>query len=240
MTSFAVIRERAERRKGGAEALQRLLPHVLTHSEMSAVPDHRILSQMARRVFCTGFSWSVVDAKWAGFEEAFLGFEPGALLFQPDEFWDALTSDRRIIRNGMKIMSVRRNAQFISDIAGEHGSFGRFLADWPPSDQIGLLQVLAKRGSRLGGATGQMLLRFLGWDGFMLSQDVVTCLRDAGLDISTEAKSKRDLVRVQERFNVWADETGLPHAHISRICACSIGENRTRPDMVSDIGASED
>jgi hypothetical protein len=30
---------------------------------------------------------------------------------------------------------------------------------------------------------------------------------------------------VQAQFNAWAKETGLPYAHLSRICALSIGEN---------------
>ena len=88
-----------------------------------------------------------------------------------------------------------------------------------------LLDLLARRGSRLGGITGQMLLRFLAWDGFVLSADVVACLRDAGLDIDPAVKSKRDLAKVQAQFNAWAGETGLPYQHISRICALSIGEN---------------
>ena len=78
----------------------------------------------------------------------------------------------------------------------------------------------------LGGNSGQMLLRFLGWDGFVTSKDVVACLRDAGLDIAEETKSKGDLAKVQAQFNAWAGETGLPYAHLSRICALSIGENR--------------
>src|ERR1700704_6769303 len=124
-------------------------------------------------------------------------------------------------------MSVRANAGLVREIAGEHGSFGKFLAKWPSSDQIGLLNLLAKRGSRLGGNTGQMLLRFLGWDGFVTSQDVVTCLRDAGLDIAAEVTSKGDLAKVQAQFNAWAEETGLPYTHLSRICAMSVGENHT-------------
>ncbi len=75
--------------------------------------------------------------------------------------------DARIVRNGAKIMSVRENARFVLDVAKEHGSFGKFLADWPPSNEVGLLEVLAKRGGRLGGNSGQMLLRFLGYDAFV-------------------------------------------------------------------------
>ena len=81
------------------------------------------------------------------------------------------------------------------------------------------------RGARLGGRTGQYLLRFIGKDGFVLSRDVVACLRDAGLDIAENPTSKKDRRKVQDQFNAWAQESGLPMLHISRICAMSIGNN---------------
>jgi 3-methyladenine DNA glycosylase Tag len=180
---------------------------------------------MTQRVFSAGFSWSVIEQKWPGFEKAFLGFNVAKLAFQPDEFWHALLEDKRIVRNGAKIMSVRDNARFVQSIAKEHGSFGKFLSTWPASDEIGLLDLLNKCGSRLGGNTGQMFLRFVGWDGFVTSRDVVACLRDAGIDIAEEVKSKGDLARVQAAFNTWAEETKLPYTHLSRICALSVGEN---------------
>src|SRR5208282_6043542 len=124
-------------------------------------------------------------------------FAPARLIVQPDEYWDGLTADTRIVRNAAKIMSVRANAVFVQDIAKEHGSFGEFLAEWPSSDEAGLLDLLTKRGNRLGGNTGQTMLRFLGWDGFITSKDVAACLRDAGLDIAEEVKTKRDLAKVQ-------------------------------------------
>ncbi len=225
MISFEGIRARAEERKGGAEALKRLLPPNPDPKALAGLNDDHALAEMTKRVFSAGFAWSVIEAKWPGFEEAFLGFEPARLCFQPDEFWERLTKDARIVRNAAKILSVRANAKFVRDVATEHGSFGAFLASWPSSDEVGLLELLAKRGDRLGGMTGQMFLRFLGWDGFVTSKDVVASLRDAGLDIAEEVKSKRDLKLVQEQFNAWAKETGLPYAHLSRICAYSIGEN---------------
>jgi hypothetical protein len=88
--------------------------------------------------------------------------------------------------------------------------------------------LAAKRGARLGGHTGQYFLRFIGWDGFVTSTDVVACLRDAGLDIAEKPSSKKDLGKIQDQFNAWAQETGLPYAHLSRICALSIGETTTR------------
>jgi len=225
MTPFKTIRARAEKRKGGPKQLDKLLPPRPDASVLAKLPDDRALSEMTKRVFSAGFAWSVIETKWPGFEKAFLGFRPAKLAFQPDEFWHTLMNDKAIVRNGAKIMSVRDNAQFIQQIAKEYGSFGKFLAKWPSQDEAGLLDLLAKRGCRLGGNTGQMLLRFLGWDGFVTSKDVVACLREAGLDIAEEVKSKGDLARVQAQFNAWAKETGLPYTHLSRICALSVGEN---------------
>jgi len=224
---FKTIRARAEKRKGGAKELEKLLPLKPDMKTVAELSDDRMLSEMTKRVFSAGFAWSVIETKWPGFEKAFLAFKPARLSFQPDDFWDGLLSDTRIVRNGAKIQSVRENAAFVQEIAREHGSFGKFLAKWPSSNQIGLLDLLAKRGSRLGGNTGQMFLRFVGWDGFVTSQDVVACLRDAGLDIAAEVKSKGDLAKVQAQFNAWAAETGLPYVHLSRICAMSVGENHT-------------
>jgi 3-methyladenine DNA glycosylase Tag len=226
-TPFKSIRARAEKRKGGPKALEKLLPKKPDVKALAKLSDDRILSEMTQRVFSAGFAWSVIEAKWPGFEKAFFGFKPAKLAVQPDDFWDALLSDTRIVRNGAKILSVRENAVFVQEIAREHGSFGKFLTKWPSSDEVGLLDLLAKRGSRLGGNTGQMFLRFVGWDGFVTSQDVVACLRDAGLDIAAEVKSKGDLAKVQAQFNAWATETGLPYVHLSRICAMSVGENYT-------------
>jgi 3-methyladenine DNA glycosylase Tag len=225
MIPFKTIRARAEKRKGGPKALEKLLPAKPNVKALAKLSDDRILAEMTQRVFSAGFSWSVIEQKWPGFEKAFLDFKPAKLAFQPDEFWHALLEDKRIVRNGAKIMSVRDNARFVQSIAKEHGSFGRFLSTWPPSDEIGLLDLLNKRGSRLGGNTGQMFLRFIGWDGFVTSRDVVACLRDAGVDIAEEVKSKGDLARVQAAFNAWAEETKLPFTHLSRICALSVGEN---------------
>src|SRR5215813_8149112 len=223
--SFKSIRERAAKRKGGDKVLASLMPKKPSNKALAKLPDDRVLSEIAERVFSAGFVWSVIDAKWPGFEEAFLGFNPKRLLFQPAEFWEKLASDKRIVRNAQKIKSVRENAKFVTDIAAEHGSFGRFLADWPADDQVGLLEILGKRGSRLGGFSGQYLLRFLGWDAFVLSGQVLLCLRDAGVPLSASGTSKKDLRAAQAQLNAWKAESGLPMSWVSRICALSIGEN---------------
>jgi 3-methyladenine DNA glycosylase Tag len=239
VTSFKTIRARAEKRKGGPSVLARLLPDKPDPKALAKLKDDRVLAEMTRRVFSAGFAWRVIEAKWAGFEQAFWRFDPRKLSLQPDDFWHALMKDTRIVRNGAKIMAVRANASFVCEVAREHGSFGKLLARWPATDEIGLLALLAGRGSRLGGNTGQMLLRFLGWDGFVTSRDVVACLRDAGLDIAATVTSKRDLAKVQAQFNAWAAETGLPFVHLSRICALSIGENHDAATLARYAGGEE-
>jgi len=238
MTAFKTIRARAEKRKGGPKALAALLPEVPGDKALAERGDDRVLAEMAKRIFCSGFVWRVIEQKWPGFEAAFEHFDVGRLNFEPDEFWERLASDTRIVRHPQKITSVRENARFVAEIAKEHGSFGKFLAAWPKDDQTGLLELLAKRGSRLGGRTGQYLLRFVGWDGFVLSNDVVSCLRDAGCDIAETPTSKKDLRKAQEQLNAWAKESGIPMVHVSRICALSIGENYA-VEKLAEMGSEE-
>ena len=239
MTSFKTVRARAAKRKGGDKALEELLPKLAGPKALASLKDDRALAEMTKRIFSAGFVWSVIESKWPGFEAAFLKFEPKRLLYQPDEFWEKLASDKRIVRNPQKITAVRHNAQFVADIAREHGSFGKFLFEWPADDQVGLLEVMAKRGARLGGKTGQYFLRFVGRDSFILSADVVACLRDAGLDIAENPTSKKDMRKVQDQFNAWAKETGLPMTHLSRICSMSIGENYSAEALRGRIAMDE-
>lgn len=236
MSGFAAIRSRAAARKGGEEVLSSLLGPAPDNAACAALPDARILSVMSERVFAAGFVWRVIEQKWPGFEAAFLDFEHKALLFQPDEFWEGLARDPRIVRNPQKIRSVRENAAFVDRVSREHGSFGRFLAAWPADDQTGLMAWLARSGSRLGGNTGQYLLRWLGWDAFILSGDVVAALRESGLDISANPTSKRELQAIQQQINAWVAETGLPRMHISRILALSTGTNRAAEELRSHMG----
>ncbi|MER8483564.1 DNA-3-methyladenine glycosylase I [Mesorhizobium sp. M1322] len=227
MMDFQKIRARAAKRKGGEAALASLLGPMPDNAAVADITDDRILSTMAERVFAAGFVWRVIEQKWPGFEEAFLRFEPKRLLFQPDDFWHDLTADERIVRNPQKIKSVRDNAAFVERVSKEHGGFGKFLADWPEDDQVGLMAYLAKHGSRLGGNTGQYFLRWLEWDAFIVSTDMAVALRDADLDIAESLTSKRDLDKIQSQINAWAAQTSLPRRHISRILAMSIGENHS-------------
>ena len=222
MRTFASLYEQAARRKDGKAGLETMLPMPLSADELATIPDDRWLAMMSKCVFNAGFNWKVVDKKWPGFEAAFAGFYPQRWKFMSDNDFESLLKDTRIIRNATKILSVRDNAAFLCDLAEEHGSAARFFADWPSEDYVGLLILLKKRASRLGGNAAQYCLRFMGKDSFILSQDVVAALKREGI-ITTEPKSQRDLKRVQQAFNHWREESGRPLTHISKVLAYTIG-----------------
>lgn len=221
MRSFDELYQLAAEKKGGEGALNALLPEPLTDAMLAVVPDDRWLAGMTKSVFQAGFNWSVIEKKWPGFEEAFHGFDPGYCSMLSDEDIDALMQDKRVVRNAQKIMSVRANAMLIRELAEKHGRAGAFFASWPASDFIGLLDELNKRGDRLGPATAQYFLRFIGKDSFILSKDVKAALIREGV-IDKEPKSKAAMRAVQDAFNAWAAESRRPIAHVSRVLAATV------------------
>jgi 3-methyladenine DNA glycosylase Tag len=222
MEKFANIYQRASERKGGDAALKRLMPKVRGPRALANTGDDRYLSQMTRCIFQAGFVWRVVDHKWDDFEDVFFGFPPEKIvLLSPDQI-DRFCQNPRIIRNRQKILSVQHNAHFLLDVAREYGGFGKLIGAWPEDDLIGLFAYMKKHGSRLGGMTGQRVLRNMGKDTFVITGDVTRCLQRAGADITANPASKRELTLIQAAFNAWHRESGLPYSHISRICACSL------------------
>ena len=225
MQSFDQIYQRALKRKGGKAQLQALLPEVVSPTAASNIGSDRFLAEMTRCIFQAGFVWRVINLKWQGFEDAFFSFVPLKMLLLSPEQIERLGKDTRIVRNMQKIISVPKNAQFILDIEREHNSFGEFIGHWPGDNLVELFQIMKKRGNRLGGMTGPRVLRNLGIDTYILTKDVVHCLQLADIDIRDNPSSKRDQLKIQTAFNQWQSESGLPLAHISRICACSVGKN---------------
>ena len=222
MEKFSAIYERACERHGGKKALARLMPKVRSPRALAATKDDRWLAQMTHCIFQAGFVWRVVDRKWDDFEDVFFGFPPEKILMLSPDQIDRFAQNPRIIRNRQKVLSVQANAQYIVDIQKEHGSFGKFVSRWPTDDHFGLFQHMKKRGSRLGGMSGQRVLRNMGKDTFVVTGDVVRCLRRAGLDIGENPTSQREMKLIQAAFNDWNLESGLSYSHLSRICACSI------------------
>jgi 3-methyladenine DNA glycosylase Tag len=222
VTNFKAIEARAAKRKGGAKALEKILSKPRSRAALAKTPDSFFLSMLAKQIFCAGFVWKIVEYKWSGTEEAFAGFEPEVVAGFGDQEIEELTNDPRVVRHRAKIESICANARWMVRLAAEHGSFAKYLADWPDDDVIGLWEELRKSGSRLGGMTGPFFLRQTGKDTFLLSPDVVKALRRAKV-LKGAGTSKRDLRAVQEVFNVWRRQTKRPLCQLSRILAYSVG-----------------
>ena len=238
MKKFDQIYHAAAKRKGGEKKLKSLLKAPVPVKQLAAIDDSRYLAQLSRCVFNAGFHWRVITAKWPGFEEAFHGFDLAVLLTKSPEEWEAYVEDTRIIRNWQKIETVFHNAAMIEEVASEHGSFADFFAHWPASDQIGLMKYLHKHGSRLGGKTAQWFIRFTGKDSFVLSSDVITALIANGIDVSDKASSQRDLKQIQNAFNYWHEQSGMPYTHLSKILSYSVGDN-VPVDVLSSFHGSQ-
>ena len=198
------------------------LPVPKTARQLSRTGDDRFLSAMAKQVFRSGFVWRVVEQKWPHFEQVFHGFDPTLVASMDDGDVHDLMQDEGVIRNLKKLQSVVANAHYVEDCAARHGSFAKMVSTWPGSDIVGLWLELKRNGSRLGGNTGPMMLRFCGKDTFILTDDVVKTLVEEGV-VDKAPTSKKALLATQEAFNIWAEESGRPLCQVSRILALSQG-----------------
>jgi 3-methyladenine DNA glycosylase Tag len=221
MRSFDEIYAMAVANKGGSEAVEQHLDEPKTPDELAAIPDDRWLSRLSQVVFSAGFNWRVVEDKWPGFERSFHRFDIGRCSMLDDEACERAAKSAGI-GHARKAFSIRENACLFRDLASEHGSAARFFADWPRDDYVGLLTFLKKRGDRLGGTTTQYFLRTMGVDSFLLSKDVGVALVREGV-VDKPPSSQRDLAATQAAFNAWAEQSGRPFNHISRVLALSVG-----------------
>lgn len=224
MRHFKEIFALAAEHKGSTRALKSALAETAPRppSEISAVPDDRILAAMTRRVFSAGFSAKVIEAKWEAFELAFEKFDLVRCSEMSEERFYTILEDKGIVRNRAKIRSVHENAQFLLDLAQSHRSAARFFAEWPDSDYVGLLDRLKKKASRLGGETGMRFLRSIGKPAFVLTPDVIRALIREQV-IVRPPSGKGDLATIQLAFNVWSEQSGLDLTSISRTLALSVG-----------------
>ena len=220
MRSYQEIFDIAADRKGGAKALNAMLEPFLPAAELAQIPEDRWLAQFTKCIFQAGFNWKVIETKWPGFEAAFHGFDVNRCAFFNDEEFDALLMNKDVVRNGTKLRSVIDNAIFIQELRDE-GGIAKLFADWPSKDLIGLLDLLKKRGARLGGNSASYALRFIGKDSFILSQDVSARLIAEGV-VDKPATSKTAMRAVQTAFNTWMEQSDRGLTEISRTLALSV------------------
>ena len=139
-----------------------------------------------------GLSWRTVLDKRENYRRAFAGFDIARCARLTDRRIEALLQDPGVIRNRLKLTSVRDNARAALVAIDEHGSLDRFLwsfvagkplrnawrnaKDIPATTEISdrMSKTLAKRGFRFVGST--ICYAFMQATG-MVDDHLVTCFR---------------------------------------------------------------
>lgn len=217
MKDFDWIYHRALELKGSE--LDDFLPQVKTEKQLLENNSAEYLSLISLRIFRAGLRHSVVDSKWPIFDKVFKGFSPIYVASLSDEALEAHMLQPGLIKHWGKMKALRHNAAWLLQLEREydHG-FASMIASWPATDITGLWLHMKKQGQQLGGRSASAVLRMAGKDTFMLSQDVMVQLRALGVvDTVESTTAKRDLKAIQQAFNVWHDQSGVPMAHISRL-----------------------
>jgi DNA-3-methyladenine glycosylase I len=82
---------------------------------------------LTKGVFQSGFRWSVVEAKWPGFLDAFEGFALDKVAaYGPGEV-ERLAQNPAIVRNRGKIAGTVDNARTLRQLVEQHGSVKAWL-----------------------------------------------------------------------------------------------------------------
>ena len=139
-----------------------------------------------------GLSWSTVLNKRENYRRAFAGFDIAKCARLTDKRIEALLGDAGIIRNRMKITSVRDNARAAQEAIDEFGSLDKYLwsfvggkpirnawrnsGEVPAKTEISdrMSKALAKRGFRFVGST--ICYAFMQATG-MVDDHLVGCFR---------------------------------------------------------------
>lgn len=100
------------------------------HDEEWGVPVHDdtyLFEMLTLEGAQAGLSWETVLAKRASYRDAFFGYDIRRIAAMSDEEIEALMHNAGLIRNRLKLFSVRKNALAFMEIQREAGSFAAWL-----------------------------------------------------------------------------------------------------------------
>jgi DNA-3-methyladenine glycosylase I len=139
-----------------------------------------------------GLSWRTILARRDEYRRAFHDFDIARVAAMRDPSLEKLLASSGIIRNRLKIWSVRDNARTALDVIAEHGSLDAYLWSFvdgkplvnhwqtskqvPPKTELSdrMSKALAKRGFRFVGST--ICYAFMQATG-MVNDHLVSCFR---------------------------------------------------------------
>ncbi len=139
-----------------------------------------------------GLSWRTILARREAYRDAYHGFDIKRVAAMRDLSLEKLLASSGIIRNRLKVFSVRDNARVALDVIAEHGSLNAYLWSfvggnpvvnrWTESKQVPVTtelsdkmsKALTKRGFRFVGST--ICYAFMQATG-MVNDHLVSCFR---------------------------------------------------------------
>jgi len=154
--------------------------------------DRALFELMTLEGAQAGLSWRTILARRADYRRAFHDFEIARVAAMRDTSLEKLLASSGIIRNRLKIWSVRDNARTALDVIAEHGSLDAYLWSfvdgkplvnhWRTSKEVPaktelsdrMSKALAKRGFRFVGST--ICYAFMQATG-MVNDHLVSCFR---------------------------------------------------------------
>jgi len=139
-----------------------------------------------------GLSWRIILVRRAAYRSCYHDFDIARVAAMPDTALEALIAGSPLIRNRLKIYSVRENARTALSVIAEHGSLDAYLwsftdgapvvnrwtssgqvpATTPQSDRMS--KALKQRGFRFVGST--ICYAFMQATG-MINDHLTTCFR---------------------------------------------------------------
>ncbi len=165
------------------------------HDTEWAVPQHddrTLFELLTLEGAQAGLSWRTVLTRRAAYRAAFHDFSIDSVAAMADAELERLLVDSLLIRNRLKIFSVRANARVAQTVIGLHGSLDAYLWSftdgrplvnhWTESTQVPattaasdhMSKALRKRGFRFVGST--ICYAFMQATG-MVNDHLVSCFR---------------------------------------------------------------
>lgn len=112
----------------GGQKGKELLGHY--HDTFWGVPLHndtKLFEMLVLEGAQAGLNWETILKKQQGYQKAFYNFDPQKVAHMSDQELDSLLNNATIIRNRLKIYSVRKNAQVFLKIQAAFGSFDNYV-----------------------------------------------------------------------------------------------------------------
>lgn len=100
------------------------------HDNEWGIPSHddqHLFEMLILEGAQAGLSWETILKRRSGYRETFHGFDAERIACMSDDELETLCSNPYIIRNRLKIYSVRKNAQAFLQIQNELGSFDAYV-----------------------------------------------------------------------------------------------------------------